>query len=114
MTVRIKTIFIRTKNDDTIPYFDDQVNTAIADGWQLVKRELHTYETSTVADLLYAELVKDDQTEPSKDITWQQAMLAVRQMCDNNFHCATCPAYAVCGPGAPYAWKMGVMREAET
>lgn len=112
--MQIKTIFVRAKRDDLVPYFDEQVNTAIADGWKLAKRELHTYEDKTVADLLYAELVKDDKPEPSGGIPWQQAMLAVRQMCDNNFHCAACPAYAVCGPGAPYAWKMGAMKEAET
>ena len=81
--------------------FDDKVNEALGDGWQLVRRDI-----LPGSDRFYAELVKDDKPEPSEGIHWQQAMLTVRQMCDSNHSCSLCPAIYNCLNGAPHKWDM--------
>lgn len=67
--------------------FDSNVNSSIAEGWHLTKRELVQTPAGT-KDYLYAELVKVD--EPAEPVTWQEAAQVLKSTCSENDTCDTC------------------------
>lgn len=59
--IKIKTIATTLENYNT---FDEQVNEALAEGWELVRREvLPPRQVATAPTLLYAELERVIETE---------------------------------------------------
>ena len=98
--MEIKTIVIRLDNAGE---FDERVNAALKEGWQLVKREVlqpaaQSPERYTYI-MLYAELVKLPETELQADpVTWQEGVEALRSTCRDAVSCdrASCPMYDWC------------------
>lgn len=66
--LEIKTIWGELVNSDL---FDDRVNAAIAEGWELVRREVLPRRTERGETLLYAELERmteaEEEEEPEDD-----------------------------------------------
>lgn len=104
---------IKTVWEANTPRFDKLVNDAIADGWQLAKREVMLRPTKFDDTRFYAELVKPDQpTEPEPmDLEDYIAALSVlehvcktAESCDEN----GCPLYPICSTqwtkDAPINW----------
>jgi hypothetical protein len=68
--------------------FDDMVNEALAEGWQLTRR-------TVINDKLYAELVMPDEPQPREPLDWKEAVNALRDMCGES-PCLGCPARNWC------------------
>lgn len=64
--VEIKTIFIKI---DDCEKFDERVNEALAEGWELVRRDVLVPHISDRYTLLYAELERVIETEGEDDGT---------------------------------------------
>ena len=89
--MQIKTVF---KHDAAA--FDKEVNEALADGWQLVKR------FSDRPEGWIAELVKLDPPEEPEPLTWQEAARVLTDICTNAQACGeNCPMYDWCETNLP-------------
>lgn len=70
--LQIKSIWHRA---DAAAEFDAKVNKAIADGWELVRREIvpgSAYDTTIFHTMFYAELVKETEPEPEQaPVEWE-------------------------------------------
>ena len=62
--IEIKTIF---RKIDESEIFDDRVNEALADGWELVRRDVLVPHVSDRFTLLYAELERVIETEEEEE-----------------------------------------------
>lgn len=127
--MKIKTIFKPLDNgfDDD---FDTEVNAALAEGWQLVKREVlpgHSYNpTNWAKRILYAELVMPDAPEEAAPFDYVEALAqeagkpaplnpfkalaAIRAFCEART-CAGCPLDLWCqahlaNKEGPADWKL--------
>lgn len=106
--MEIKTIKTRLDNEG---HFDAAVNSALAEGWALTRRDvlLPTAQPSGgtyMHIMLYAEMVKlDPPAEPeTDDIDPVTAAQIVAQECNRVDSCADCDLHAICGNCAPHQW----------
>lgn len=112
--MKIKTI---TRNFDWVDEFDTLVNTALEEGWHLMKREVLPGVAGVTSSrrLLYAELVQMDPVEPetkpeAEPLGPVEALRVVRKFCDTVVKCGTCPLYDWCcrlrKGGDPTDWEL--------
>lgn len=104
--MEIKTVVFRL---DNAADFDNAVNTALSEGWHLVKRDvIHSRQphntTNFFHPMLYAELAKLPVAEAPEPMTVQDAAWIIKQECDRHEHCDTCPIEHVCNTDAPFKW----------
>ena len=69
--LEIKTIKNRLDNAES---FDKEINAALADGWELVRRDLFISQSESHYSMLYAELERvvepeEEEEEPEDDMT---------------------------------------------
>lgn len=84
--------------------FDEEVNAALAEGWQLVKREvlpgMSYTETNWAKRALYAELVKLDPPAEPETTDPFDAVRAIKATCEGvsleDCHACRCPLSAWC------------------
>ena len=74
--------------------FDDMVNEALAEGWQLTRR-------TVINGKLYAELVMPDEPQPRAPIDWRDAVETLRELCESQGTCVDCPAVKWCETSFP-------------
>lgn len=103
--MEIKTIVTYCKGTSDAEKFDAQVNAALAAGWGLVRRELHTFQQHPT-DLLYAELFKPGEEEMEElealPLTWQDAVEKLQETCGTAAACdKTCPMFDWCQLNLP-------------
>ena len=98
--MEIKTIWHQA---DYPVHFDAKVNTAMAEGWKLAKRELVVPPTTDKHIMLYAELVKlsDEELNPAPEpesLPWEEAVKVLRETCREATSCDEdeCPAAKWC------------------
>lgn len=100
--MQIKTIQYK-QIAEGVEKFDKDVNAALDDGWQLVRREpLPGYDLGSAyyAPTLYAELVKRDP--PAEPMTWQEAARVLTDTCTGAEECnESCPMYDWCEANLP-------------
>lgn len=109
--VKIKTIMQYCKTGEDADAFDERVNAALADGWGMIRRELHTFEQHE-SDLLHAELFKPDVDEvEGLPVTWRDAVTIMQETCGTAETCDdACPMFDWCQMnlpkhGAPANWS---------
>lgn len=88
--------------------FDQDVNQALEEGWQLVKRDVLNggplTDTRYQNRMLYAELVlPDPPAEPAEPDLFACAE-AIRQACARVTSCKDCPLHDFCENTAPHEW----------
>lgn len=93
--MEIKTIIL---NADYAEKFDNKVNTALADGWELVRREVIIAQTEKQCTGLYAELAKLPEPEEAPAPSWCDALRTIRDECENAAECSAtgCAMHAWC------------------
>lgn len=76
--------------------FDEEVNAALDEGWDLVRRTVIVPQGDYGYLTLYAELVKDLETENT--FTWQDAVQTLMETCRNAKTCEAggCPMFDWC------------------
>lgn len=116
--MQIKTIYEQLQDYET---FDRDVNAALAEGWRLMKREHipgYTAGNRYAGPILYAELVKLDEVEPTDPHPMDPVMAlhALQEFCDSRPCDETCPLQDFCGrhlPNneGPADWDLSNMKE---
>ena len=109
--MKIKTI---SRNFDHVSEFDTEVNKALEEGWELVKRAVIQATTEKYPRrLLYAELIQLDPEPGPEQIEPWEALRQVKEFCASvpPHTCQTgCPLYNWCEQlgegGDPTDWKL--------
>lgn len=90
---------IKTLMGINVDKFDEAVNFLLGEGWKLARREVLT---QAIPYMLYAELVKLDETDmkdqEAEPVTWQEAVEVLRETCGAAKDCGAdfCPMYEWC------------------
>ena len=104
---------IKTIRQTIMSDFDDQVNKALEEGWQLTRRELLV----GTGVPFYAELVFPDlPAEPEAPLVIQpsptEAARIVKAECAKHSRCRDCALFTVCENESPVVWDFGPFSEA--
>lgn len=110
MIMKIKVICtpIYTPEDYSI-----QVNTALAEGWTLIRQKIVKNDTSMPSEsMLYAALILPDApVEPEKPANLMEAMRMIHAECVKYNRCSNCPLYNICDNECPDRWRIGYAEE---
>jgi hypothetical protein len=104
--MKIKTI---ARNFDWVKEFDDLVNDAIEDGWQLARRDVLPAH-SQGRRMLYAELVKLEPEPEPETVDPLDLLRQVKEFCRGVDACINCPLADWCQQlrkgGDPTDWDL--------
>lgn len=99
--MKIKTIRTRLDNAET---FDTEVNTALAEGWRLGRRDVLNSGTPDKHTMLIAELVQLDPAPEPQKIDPVAAARVIAEECCKHDSCRTCALDGICNCTPPYHW----------